>query len=167
MESARRGKTLNMQHATRVYTDASVFGGAFDDEFREASNAFFIEARSGRLTIVISGVVLDEIALAPRNVRTLLEELTPLAELTHVTDDALRLQEAYLVHGIVGESCSTDALHVALATAADCDLIVSWNFKHIVNLRRIRLYNAVNALHGYNQIEIRSPREVTGEGSEA
>jgi predicted nucleic acid-binding protein len=155
-----------MQQTPRVYTDASVFGGVFDDEFREASNAFFSEVRSGGLTIVISGAILDEIALAPLSVRALLEELMPLAELAHVTGDVLRLQEAYLRHGVVSESGSTDALHVALATAKNCDLIVSWNFKHIVNLRRIRLYNAVNTLCGYNQIEIRSPREVTGEGNE-
>ena len=109
---------------------------------------------------------MDEIALAPQHVQAQLEELIPLAELTHVTDEALRLQEVYLSHGIVGEASSTDALHVALATVAGCELIVSWNFKHIVNLRRIRLYNAVNALCGYNQIEIRSPREVAGESGE-
>jgi len=62
--------------------------------------------------------------------------------------------------GVVSENYLADALHVALATVTGCDLIVSWNFKHIVNYRKIQQYNAVNALHGYGSIAIYSPLEV-------
>ena len=53
-----------------------------------------------------------------------------------------------------------DALHVALATLNNADVLASWNFKHIVNLDRINLYNSINLRLGYKIIEIRSPREI-------
>ncbi len=53
--------------------------------------------------------------------------------------------------------------HIAVATLGRVDVVVSWNFKHIVNLNRIRLYNSVNLKLGYPMIEIRSPREVLDE----
>lgn len=76
------------------------------------------------------------------------------------TPDAYELAEAYLAHGIVGPGSRSDALHVALATIGRVDVMVSWNFKHIVNLNRIRLFNAVNLEQGYGLIEIRTPMEV-------
>lgn len=79
-----------------------------------------------------------------------------------ITDSALRLQEAYLKQKIVSSEWESDALHVAVATIYKCDMIVSWNFKHIVNYQKIPLYNAVNILHGYGQIAIYSPLEVVG-----
>lgn len=65
-----------------------------------------------------------------------------------------------MAHGIIGPGSRADALHVALATIAKVDVLVSWNFKHIVNLGRIRLFNGVNLEQGYGPLEIRTPREV-------
>ena len=56
-----------------------------------------------------------------------------------------------------------DALHIAIATINKVDVLVSWNFKHIVNINRIRLYNSVNLKSGYSMIDIRSPREILTE----
>lgn len=53
-----------------------------------------------------------------------------------------------------------DALHIAIATIHKVDVLVSWNFKHIVNLDRIKKYNGVNLKHGYMILEIRNPREI-------
>ena len=61
---------------------------------------------------------------------------------------------------LIGPGSRSDALHVALATIGRVEVLVSWNFKHIVNLGRIRLFNAVNLEQGYGLIEIRTPREV-------
>lgn len=61
---------------------------------------------------------------------------------------------------VVGETSYTDCLHIALATIHSADILVSWNFKHIVNVIRIIGYNAVNHKEGYKQIDIRSPREL-------
>ena len=77
-----------------------------------------------------------------------------------VSPDAEKLADAYVAAGVLGKASRADGLHVAAATVAGADLIVSWNFKHIVNYNRIRRYNAVNALNGYRSLEIRSPAEV-------
>ena len=74
--------------------------------------------------------------------------------------DALALQRAYLSAGIVGPKSSDDALHVALATIAEADLIVSWNFRHIVHFEKVPRYNAVNRLSGWRELAIHSPKEV-------
>jgi hypothetical protein len=63
-------------------------------------------------------------------------------------------------HRVVGPGSRSDALHVALSVVSNCDVLVSWNFKHIVNLGRIRLFNAVNLEKGYRPMEIRSPKEI-------
>lgn len=66
----------------------------------------------------------------------------------------------YVAAGVVREKSLGDALHVAIATVSGCDLIVSWNFRHIVHFEKISKYNAVNVLNGYGQIGIYSPSEV-------
>jgi len=85
----------------------------------------------------------------------------PIATIVKVTADALILQMAYIQAGILTEKWYDDALHVAVATVTGCDLIVSWNFKHIVNFNKIPKFNAVNILQGYRHIDIYSPLEVT------
>lgn len=72
----------------------------------------------------------------------------------------MNLQEAYLAAGIVGSKWEADALHVAVATVANCWVIVSWNFRHIVHFDKIALYNAINMSNGYGTIGIYSPNEV-------
>jgi predicted nucleic acid-binding protein len=146
--------------ATRVYADSSVFGGVFDSEFERASKEFFNGVRDGRFQLVISASVEDELAAGPIQVREFLEDMLAYADLTEVTEEAIALRRAYLSRGVVAEQYATDALHVAAATVAGCDVIVSWNFRHIVSFRRIPLYNATNALNGYNPIAIHSPLEV-------
>ena len=77
-----------------------------------------------------------------------------------ISKEALELQSHYVASGVVTEKSLDDALHVAIATVSACDLIVSWNFKHIVHFDKIPKYNAVNVLNGYGQIGIYSPLEV-------
>jgi predicted nucleic acid-binding protein len=145
----------------RVYVDTSVYGGVFDPGFSEDSQAFFAAVRSGRFQLVASPIVEQELAGAPAAVRQSADGLLGLADVAAVTEDALQLQQAYLAAGIVDAAAgAADALHVALATVAECAMIVSWNFRHIVNWNRIRQYNAVNALLGYGTIAIHSPPEV-------
>ena len=144
----------------RVYADTSIFGGVFDDEFAGGSSRFLDAVREGRLQLVVSKTVTDELIEAPTPVRALFDELLPQAEVIEVPDAAIALQAEYLRHGIVTARWAADALHVAAATVAGCAMIVSWNFTHIVNFRRIPLYNAVNRLNGYGEIAIYSPLEV-------
>jgi predicted nucleic acid-binding protein len=144
----------------RVYADTSVYGGVFDEEFAEASQAFFDLVRNGYFTLCVSEVVHQELSVAPEKVNKLFQGVLSTAQLLDIESDALELQQAYIVEGILSEKWYDDALHVALATVAECDIIVSWNFKHIVNFRKIPLFNAVNVLKGYHQIAIHSPLEV-------
>jgi predicted nucleic acid-binding protein len=146
--------------AVRTYVDSSVFGGVCDDEFADDSLRFFDQVRSSRFSILSSVLVADEIAQAPQPVRGLFESLLPSAELVQVTPAVIGLQEAYLAAGIVSSKWADDALHVALATAGGADLIVSWNFRHIVHFEKVPRYNAVNRLQGWGQVAIHAPSEV-------
>jgi predicted nucleic acid-binding protein len=143
-----------------VYADTSVFGGAFDQEFRLATRAFFDQVRAGRFALVISPVVRQELIEAPPKVRRLYEEMLALAEALETKEQAIRLADAYVAAKIVTPRSVDDALHVALATVSGCSMIVSWNFRHIVHFEKIPLYNAVNKANGYREIAIYSPREV-------
>ncbi|MEX1118960.1 MAG: type II toxin-antitoxin system VapC family toxin [Terrimicrobiaceae bacterium] len=144
----------------RVYADTSVFGGVFDPEFENPSFKFFEQVRAGRFQLVISDTTQAEILPAPEAVRKLWDEFFPLAEYVNVTPMAVALQEAYLRAGIVTPKWEADALHVAVATAQRCRVIVSWNFQHIVHFDKIPLYNGVNLINGYDTLSINTPSEV-------
>lgn len=157
--AARRTKAI--ERPLRAYVDTSVFGGVHDDEFRVGSQRFFRAVREGAFTILSSQPLAIEISRAPDNVRSTFDAYRAEAEVLDTTDEAESLAEAYMNAKVVPAASRIDALHVALASVARADLIVSWNFKHLVQLRRIRAFHAVNLLHGYPLIEIRSPLEVT------
>lgn len=149
--------------AYRVYADTSIFGGVFDMEFTVASQTFFNQV-GDRFVLVTSALVQAELTTAPDKVRDLFDRMLADADIAAVSEAAISLQQAYLRAGVVTAKWATDALHVALATVAECDFIVSWNFKHIVHFEKIPLYNAVNTLEGYGAIAIYSPREVISYG---
>jgi hypothetical protein len=144
---------------TRVYVDTSVFGGILDEEFAAATGRFFDRVGRGEFSLIVSTSVLAELRNAPQAVRDEFGRITGITTV-QVDEDAEKLADAYVAAGVLGKASRTDALHVAAATVAGADLIVSWNFKHIVNYNRIRRYNAVNVLNGYRSLEIRSPAEV-------
>jgi len=145
----------------RVYADTSVYGGCFDEEFAQESRAFFDAVRSGRFVLVISPTVLTELQRAPEQVRRVVAELPPRAiEMIDFGEDMRFLRDAYLEANILGAEHQADAEHIACASVAEVDFVVSWNFKHIVQFEKIAGYQAVNLLNGYREIRIYSPREV-------
>jgi hypothetical protein len=148
----------------RVYIDTSVIGGCFDEEFKEWSNRLFIDISKGQVIAVISDITYREIELAPKNVQDKLFSL-PLDSIENILtySEAEQLAENYIKAGAVSEKFYEDAIHIANATIHKADILVSWNFKHIVNIDRIRKYNAVNLMFGYSSIEIRTPREILKE----
>ena len=155
-----------MPEPIRVYADTSVFGGVFDEEFHSASRTLLDKVLEGRFRLVVSRLVEEEIEGAPVRVRSFFGEFRDNLETNAVPEEAVRLQQAYLAHGIVGEGSMADALHVALATVLACQVIVSWNFKHIVHYQKIPLYNAVNRLMGRSEIGIHTPLEVIADEDE-
>ncbi len=149
----------------KIYADTSVFGGVFDQEFSEPSKQFFNEVDAGRFILVTSAVVEAEIEPAPEYIRQLFNKYAEIAEIADVSKEALELQLSYIKSGVVTNNSLDDALHVAISSVSECDLIVSWNFKHIVHFDKIPKYNAVNTLNGYKHIGIYSPLEVINYGN--
>jgi hypothetical protein len=148
----------------RIYTDTSVLGGCEDEEFRDKFSQLLGAFRRGDLTLVLSELTLRELEGAPDGVRSLLASVpSGHIEVLAVTPEAEDLASAYIADGAIGPGMHADALHIALATVGRVDVLVSWNFKHIVNLKRIHAYNAVNLKNGYPLLEIRTPREVPGD----
>ena len=145
----------------RIYIDTSVLGGCFDAEFAVWSKALTHDFRVGRLTPVLSDVTAAEVADAPAVVRELHQEMLLLAgRLLPVTPEVASLVASYEAKKILPARLAADMTHIALATLAQVDALVSWNFKHIVRLEKIRLFNAVNVELGHQPLSIRSPREV-------
>ncbi len=146
----------------RVYTDTSVIGGGFDAEFSPWSNGLMKDFQLKNFIPVVSDVITTEIDDAPEHVRLKYAELLALhPEILETDEQALMLSEIYQQRNILTPKFYDDGVHIALATIAEVDVLVSWNFKHIVHLDKIRLFNAVNIEHGYKQLQIYSPREVT------
>jgi len=145
----------------RVYVDTSVFGGTEDEEFREPSRRFFERVRCGEYKVIVSPVTYGELQQAPDALHRVVDDL-PEAAVEHValSQEARELAQAYVDAGVVSESSLGDTAHVATATVARADLIVSWNFRHIVNFDRIRKFNAVNLMMGYPMLSVCSPMEV-------
>lgn len=151
----------------RIYTDTSVIGGCFDKEFEAASLQLIQRFKVGEAIIVISDLTLLELELAPVKVKEILKEIPDNnKEYVEFREEARELARLYIAEGIVGSSSLVDAQHIAIATFSRVDVLVSWNFKHIVNLQRIHGYNSVNLRHGYPLLEIRTPQEVIDYGNE-
>ena len=147
--------------ALRIYVDTSVIGGCADIEFADDSLRLFELARSGRLLILVSDVVVQELKDAPQSVMQQFKELPESAiEAVSLSEEVLQLRDAYLAAGVLGPKWLDDATHVAAATVAQDDAIVSWNFKHIVRLDKIKAYNEVNLKMGFGALTILSPKEV-------
>jgi|SRR5690606_34705986 len=151
----------------RIYIDTSVFGGYFDSEFEEFTIPLFNRIKNGEFTILFSAVTQEELELAPVMVKELVIDLRlDQTEFLEINDESVELALEYISEKVVGKTSYADCLHIALATINRADLLISWNFKHIVNIERIRGYNSINIKNGYKQLEIRSPRELMNYGNE-
>ena len=146
----------------RVYVDNSVVSGMFDENDHPARvKPFWDAVFNGEIRVVMSDVLDEEIEDAPPHVREFYRKI-PESQIERIisTNESEALAERYIAEGIVNENSRNDGRHVALASVARVDVLVSFNCTHIVKLNRIRKYNAINMLHGYSQIEIRTPDEV-------
>jgi hypothetical protein len=145
----------------RIYTDTSVIGGCLDVEFEEASRQLMDMFKMGEAILVLSDLMLVELQEAPADVRAVLEEVPEAhREYIELTEEATVLAQQYIDAGVIGAAKRVDAQHIAIATISRVEVLVSWNFRHIVNLQRIRGYNSVNLRHGYPLLEIRTPQEI-------
>ena len=149
---------MNMK---RIYIDTSVIGGIFDEEFKEDTALFFDQLEKKEIVFVISDLFELELLNAPIVVQEVLSKYPEnFVERVFLSEEAIQLADFYISEKVVGKSSVKDCRHIAIATINKVDVLVSWNFKHIVNLDRIRGYNSVNLKNGYSIIEIRSPKEL-------
>jgi predicted nucleic acid-binding protein len=151
----------------RIYIDTSVVGGYFDEEFKEATIRLFERLDRNEIIFVVSDLLDLELLKAPQQVRQILYNY-PAEKFQRVelTEEAIILADAYINEKVVGKTSIEDCRHIALATINKVDVLASWNFKHIVNLDRIKGYNSVNMRLGYSTIEIRSPKDLVNYGNE-
>ena len=148
----------------RVYIDTSVIGGYFDEEFSIWSQLLIQQFIAGKRTAVISDITLEELRNAPSKVSNILTDIpSKYLEKIKLNNESINLANFYIRENVVTKKSLIDARHIALASINKVDVLVSWNFKHIVNYDRIRLYNSVNLKYGYSVIDIRNPRELSYE----
>ena len=144
----------------RIYIDTSVIGGYHDGVFKEYTVPLFKRIQNGEFTVLISTVTQDELEEAPIHIQELIRNMKiEFTKFLTISDEAVELAKEYIKEKVVGQSSYADCLHIALATMHRADFLISWNFKHIVNVRRIIGYNSINIKNGYKQLEIRSPRD--------
>jgi len=149
----------------RIYIDTSVVGGFFDEEFKEATTMLFERLENNEVIFIVSDLLDIELLRAPQQVRKLLTRYSSEKfERIELTEEADLLAEIYIKEGVVGKTSLEDCRHIALATIYKVDVLASWNFKHIVNLDKIKGYNSVNLRFGYSMIEIRSPKDLVNYG---
>ena len=147
----------------RFYFDTSVFGGIFDAEFEEETILLFEKVALGQIKCVYSNLTESELSDAPEQVKNFFLGLKDEhKEVIEVTPEALKLGQTYIDENVVGQTSLDDCIHIAVATLSKVDVLVSWNFKHIVNVYRIRGFNSVNLRLGHTTIDIRSPKEIVG-----
>ncbi|MCL2728302.1 MAG: hypothetical protein FWD56_07970 [Bacteroidales bacterium] len=151
----------------RVYIDTSIVGGFFDDEFEKETKLLFQRLEDDEILFVISDLLREELINAPEHVRNLLDNYSgDKLEPVTMTDESKELADKYIAEKVVGKTSLDDCRHIALATINKVDVLASWNFKHIVNLIRIKEYNAVNLKNGYQTLEIRNPKDLVNYGKD-
>jgi predicted nucleic acid-binding protein len=152
----------------RLYIETSVWSHYFADDapqWREATRRFFEAAQdpANELTIHVSQLVIDELLRSPagkaRELIELVERMRP--SVLAIPPGIIELAAAYARYGAIPPKKESDARHAAMATIHELDALVSWNYRHLVNIPRRRKINIVNKLMGYNKgIEIVTPQEV-------
>lgn len=150
----------------RFYIDTSVWGGLFDKEFEMETVLFFDFVKTENIFCLYSDITESELVKAPEKVKSYFETFPfELKEKVETTPEILSLAKTYVVENVVGKTSFDDCMHIATATVHRADLLVSWNFKHIVNVYRARSYNAINMKLGYPVLNIHSPKEIVSYGN--
>jgi len=151
----------------KIYIDTSIVGGLFDKEFTTETKALFERLKNKEVVFVLSDVLKKELLKAPPIVRDLMQQFDDCCfEHVELTREAEFLANCYIAEKVVGPTSIDDCQHIAIATVNKVDVLASWNFKHIVNLKRIKGYNGVNMKMGYITLEIRNPKELIEYGND-
>ena len=144
----------------RIYIDTSVIGGYFDDKFEVATRLLFERIKDKDFLIYFSEVNETELVFAPQYIKDV-KNIIPqeCLRFIEIDDEVEILTQTYISEKALGKSSENDAYHIALASVNRLDCLISWNFKHIVNFDKIKMFNSINLRLGYPLIDIRSPLE--------
>lgn len=145
----------------RYYLDTSIFCGYFDSQYEVDTHQLFYKIFNENIRILYSELTENELENAPETIKSFIRELPKdNVEYIEITKESIELADRYISENIVSKTNRNDCIHIALAVLNRADLLISWDFKHTVNLKNIRGYNSVNLKNGYPNIEIRSPKEI-------
>ncbi|MDR0694082.1 MAG: PIN domain-containing protein [Prevotellaceae bacterium] len=152
------GKIIAMKQ--RIYIDTSVIGGYYDTEFENATRQLFSRITAKEFDVYFSEINEAELQNAPQRVKAVKELIPPdCYHYIGVIDEVETLTQLYISEKALGKASENDAYHIALASVNRIDCLISWNFKHIVNYDKIKMFNAINMRFGYPLIDIRLPLE--------
>ena len=146
----------------KLYLDTSIISHLFAEdtpEKMEDTNRFWKEVVKGKYEIYISPVVINELENCHEPKRSQMFSKLEQVQLQILerTNEVSTLAKEYIAGGVLSEKSFADCLHIAFAVVYDCDIIVSWNFKHLVNLKTINKVKVVNAINHYREIGIMPP----------
>jgi predicted nucleic acid-binding protein len=152
--------SIKKEMRQKIYIDTSVIGGYYDIEFESATRQLFRRIQDKEFDVYFSEINETELINAPQKVKEV-KDLIPsdCFRFIEMTDEIKALALLYITENVLGKASRNDAYHIALASANNINCLISWNFKHIVNFDKIKLFNAVNMRLGYPLIDIRSPLE--------
>ena len=147
----------------KVYLDTTIFNFVFAEDApaeRDLTRKFF--SQINQFDVFVSDIVIEEIAECPAPKRQKMMSLIEKHNIQELSLDESSRQLAikYIKEGIIPMKYQDDALHIAIASVNEMDVLLSWNFQHIVKLKTKRESVGVNMLMGYGSIEIYTPREV-------
>lgn len=143
-----------------IYIDTSVIGGYFDQEFEKATKKLFTRIINKEFIVYFSEVNETELILAPQYIKEVKDKIPKdCLRYIEIDDEVEMLTQTYIKEKVLGKSSENDAYHIALTTVNRLDCLISWNFKHIVNFDKIKMFNSINIRLGYPLIDIRSPLE--------
>ena len=155
----------------KIYLDTSVIShlDAPDTLDKQKDTLkLWVEIQAGKYEAYISPVVVLEVDGCPEPKRSVLTKYLQAVEYTLLqeTDDVIELATHYLDAGVLHEKSFDDCQHIAYACVNDCDMLVSWNFKHMVNIKTISGVKSVNALVGYKEMPIYTPTMLVSGGTD-
>lgn len=154
----------------KIYLDTSVISHLKAEDTSEKMQdtlMFWEELKQGKYAIILSDVTIEELTRCPEPKRTILFDFLNQINFAEVeeTEESVNLAENYIKYGVLSQKSLDDCRHMAIATITECDFIVSWNFKHFVNIKTINKVQAVNKLLGFREVLILPPSMIL-EGDE-
>jgi len=146
----------------RIYFDTSVVSHLFADDVPERVKdtlRLWEECIAGKYDVYVSPVLYEEVEECPEPKRSLIYEKLASLEFVelHATESVNKLAAEYIKHGVLTEKSLNDCLHIAYAVVNDCDVVASWNFRHLVKFKTNNGVKIVNAINRYREISIVSP----------